>query len=104
MADDRTLIRFSIDAQRRADAAEWPAPARPCAPGRAGANPAGNSFLTAVGVCRRHRIGDRISDGSILSRRPPVSSQNFLSHQQWPSLSPNFVGTARSFFGSRCVA
>jgi hypothetical protein len=47
MADDLTLIDFSFHAQRRADAAGCLASARPCAPGGAGANPAGNGFPIA---------------------------------------------------------
>lgn len=47
MADDRTLIHSSFLAQQRADATGQSASARPCAPGRAGANPAGNDYPLA---------------------------------------------------------
>jgi hypothetical protein len=47
MADDRTLIYSSFLARQRANAAGRSASARPCAPGRARANPAGNLFPSA---------------------------------------------------------
>ena len=47
MANDLTLILLTFLAQQRADATGQSASARPCAPGRAGANPAGNNYPLA---------------------------------------------------------
>lgn len=47
MAADRKVIRHFIVPQLRADASGDYASARPHAPGRAGANPAGNGFPIA---------------------------------------------------------
>lgn len=74
MAVDRRIIGVSVMPQRRAGASGCSASARPRAPGRAGANPAGNFFRPTAHM------------------RRGGSHPNFLLVQQSPSSSPNFAG------------